>query len=306
MTGGLLVLALLTLLGAAIFARVGARFTDWLVRPQWNFAAAYALARLAETLATSVAAREEARDAQGNIAAADPARDRVRPLAVVLPVLQRAARSRLRSVHLRRRGRKISEDAVAFASILVQTVEAVDPYVAGHSRAVAEYAEGIAEWMKLPRRVQARIRVAALLHDVGKIGLPTALLTRSGALTLEERRVMQQHAVIGERLTASMSVDLAEIVRHHHERYDGQGYPDGLAGDAIPLEARIIAVADAYDAMTAPRPYRDAMPDVVARLRLAQAVGTQFDPGVVAAFEARLSAAGSGLPARMTRTGAVI
>jgi HD-GYP domain-containing protein (c-di-GMP phosphodiesterase class II) len=132
-----------------------------------------------------------------------------------------------------------------------------------------------------------------LVHDVGKIGLPAGLLEKPGALTLDERREMERHSVIGEEILRNVDdySEIAAIVRHHHERIDGTGYPDGLRGDEIPLLARIIAVADAYNAMTSDRPYRDAMPSRVARLRLAQAVESQFDTGVVAAFEAILATA---------------
>jgi HD-GYP domain-containing protein (c-di-GMP phosphodiesterase class II) len=128
---------------------------------------------------------------------------------------------------------------------------------------------------------------------MGKIGLPAGLLEKPGALTLEERRHMEEHSAIGERILSKVEnyAEIARIVRHHHERVDGLGYPDGLAADEIPLLARIIAVADAYNAMTSDRPYRDAMPSRVARLRLAQAVESQFDTGVVAAFEAILASA---------------
>jgi HD-GYP domain-containing protein (c-di-GMP phosphodiesterase class II) len=131
------------------------------------------------------------------------------------------------------------------------------------------------------------------VHDIGKIGLPPGLLEKPGALTLEERRQMEEHSVIGERILAKVDdyAEIAKIVRHHHERIDGQGYPDGLTGDDIPLLSRIIAVADAYNAMTSDRPYRDAMPSQVARMRLAQAVESQFDTTVTAAFEAILASA---------------
>jgi HD-GYP domain-containing protein (c-di-GMP phosphodiesterase class II) len=122
------------------------------------------------------------------------------------------------------------------------------------------------------------------------------LLEKPGALTLDERREMQRHSEIGERILGNVDTysEIAGIVRHHHERVDGQGYPDGLGSDEIPLLSRIIAVADAYNAMTSDRPYRDAMPSRVARLRLAQAVETQFDTAVVAAFEAILAGANEG------------
>ena len=129
------------------------------------------------------------------------------------------------------------------------------------------------------------------MHDIGKIGLPAGLLEKAGPLTLEERRQMEQHPVIGERILAKIEdyAEIATVVRHHHERVDGAGYPDGLGDEDIPLLSRIITVADAYNAMTSQRPYRDAMPVAVARLRLAQAVESQFDTTVVAAFEAVLA-----------------
>ena len=147
--------------------------------------------------------------------------------------------------------------------------------------------------MGLPAADQDKAFLCGLVHDVGKIGLPAALLDKDGPLTLEERRQMQEHSAIGERILREVDTysDIASIVRFHHERIDGQGYPDGIPGDEIPQLSRIIAVADAYNAMTSDRPYRDAMPSRVARLRLAQAVETQFDTSVVAAFEAILAGA---------------
>jgi HD-GYP domain-containing protein (c-di-GMP phosphodiesterase class II) len=126
-----------------------------------------------------------------------------------------------------------------------------------------------------------------------KIGLPPGLLEKPGALTLDERRQMETHSEIGERILANVDdyAEIAKVVRHHHERIDGEGYPSRIQGDEIPLLSRIIAVADAYNAMTSDRPYRDAMPSRVARMRLAQAVETQFDTTVVAAFEAILAGA---------------
>src|SRR4029453_14112392 len=135
--------------------------------------------------------------------------------------------------------------------------------------------------------------LCGLLHDIGKVGLPAGLLEKPGALTLEERRRMEEHSEIGERILSKVEgyEDIAKIVRHHHERIDGNGYPDQLGADDIPMISRIIAVADAYNAMKSGPPYRDAMPSGVARLRLSQAVGTQFDTTVVAAFEAILAQA---------------
>jgi putative nucleotidyltransferase with HDIG domain len=200
--------------------------------------------------------------------------------------------------------RRLAEDLVdanlqleranlSFASALVATLDARDRYTAGHSAAVAIYARNIAERLELEPRQQQLVHLCGLVHDIGKIGLPPGLLEKPGALTLEERRQMEEHPAIGERILAKVDdyAEIAKIVRHHHERVDGQGYPDGLVGEEIPLLSRIISVADAYNAMTSDRPYRDAMPSQVARLRLAQAVESQFDTTIVAAFEAILAGA---------------
>jgi putative nucleotidyltransferase with HDIG domain len=182
---------------------------------------------------------------------------------------------------------------LSFASALVATLDARDRYTAGHSAAVAVYSRDIAGRMGLSAAEQQSVHLAGLVHDIGKVGLPPGLLEKEGPLSLEERRIMQGHSEIGERILANVDGynDIAQVVRHHHERIDGEGYPDGRAGDEIPLLSRIIAVADAYNAMTSDRPYREAMPSRVARMRLAQAVGSQFDTSVVAAFEAILATA---------------
>ncbi len=180
---------------------------------------------------------------------------------------------------------------LSFATALVATLDARDRYTAGHSAAVAIYSRDIAERMGLSVQEQNLVHLCGLVHDIGKVGLPPGLLEKPGALTLDERRLMEEHAAIGERILSKVEdyAEIARIVRHHHERVDGLGYPDSLIGEEIPLLAKIIAVADSYDAMTSDRPYRDAMPSRVARLRLAQAVESQFDTSVVAAFEAILA-----------------
>jgi putative nucleotidyltransferase with HDIG domain len=182
---------------------------------------------------------------------------------------------------------------LSFATALVATLDARDRYTAGHSAAVAIYARDIAERMGLTEEEQRLAHLCGLVHDIGKIGLSPGLLEKPGALTLDERRQMEEHSAIGERILRKVDdySEIARIVRHHHERVDGAGYPDGIRGQEIPLISRIIGVADAYNAMTSDRPYRDAMPSRVARLRLAQAVEAQFDTNVVAAFEAILAGA---------------
>jgi putative nucleotidyltransferase with HDIG domain len=196
---------------------------------------------------------------------------------------------------------------LSFATALVATLDARDRYTAGHSAAVAVYARDIAERLGLSESDQRLAHLAGLVHDIGKIGLPPGLLEKVGPLTLDERRQMEAHPVIGERILRNVEgyEEIAGVVRYHHERLDGQGYPDGLSVGEIPLLARVLAVADAYDAMTSDRPYRDAMSSDLARLRLAQGVGTQFDTGVVAAFEAILVGAAADYPVRETRVPAV-
>jgi putative nucleotidyltransferase with HDIG domain len=201
---------------------------------------------------------------------------------------QRQATGELQEANVR-----LEHANMSFAAALVATLDARDRYTAGHSTAVAIYSRDIAMKMGLSPEDQQSAHLAGLVHDIGKIGLPPGLLEKEGPLSLEERRIMQTHSEIGERILANVDdyAAIANIVRHHHERIDGNGYPDGVAVDDIPLIARIIGVADAYNAMTSDRPYREAMPSPVARLRLAQAVGSQFDVTVVAAFEAILAIA---------------
>jgi putative nucleotidyltransferase with HDIG domain len=188
---------------------------------------------------------------------------------------------------------RLASANLSFATALVTTLDARDRYTAGHSAAVAIYARDIAVRMSLTSEEQRLVHLCGLVHDIGKVGLPAGLLEKPGPLSLEERRVMETHSEIGERILAKVDdySEIASVVRHHHERFDGNGYPDGRAADEIPLLSRIISVADAYNAMTSDRPYREAMPSRVARLRLAQAVESQFDTSVVAAFEAILAGA---------------
>jgi putative nucleotidyltransferase with HDIG domain len=199
---------------------------------------------------------------------------------------QRELTDELRSANAR-----LESAGLSFASALVAALDARDEYTAGHSAAVARYSQDIAERLGLSDEEQQLAHLCGLVHDIGKVALPAGLLEKPGPLTLEERRQMEEHPAVGERILAKVEnyAEIARIVRHHHERVDGNGYPDALVGDDIPSISRILAVADAYDAMTSDRPYREAMPSRVARLRIAQAVGSQFDTTVVAAFEAILA-----------------
>ncbi len=186
---------------------------------------------------------------------------------------------------------RLEAASVSFASALVAALDARDHYTAGHSASVAVYARDIAQRMGLTDEEQKLAHLAGLLHDIGKVGLPPSILEKAGPLTPEERREMELHSVIGERILARVDdyTDVARMVRHHHERLDGAGYPDGLTGEEIPLVSRIITVADAYGAMTSARSYRNALPSRTARERLWEGSGSQFDPQIVEAFDAVLT-----------------
>jgi putative nucleotidyltransferase with HDIG domain len=181
--------------------------------------------------------------------------------------------------------------SLSFAGGLVAALDARDHYTAGHSETVAIFSRDIACRLGLPPEQQQLAHLAGLLHDIGKVGLPPGILEKAGPLTAEERRDMEKHSVIGERILNSVDdfAEVARIVRHHHERLDGTGYPDGLRGEEIPLISRIVAVADAYGAMTSGRSYRNALPLGVAQTRLREAAGIQFDAEVVNALESVLS-----------------
>ena len=176
---------------------------------------------------------------------------------------------------------------MATVEALAAAVDAKDPYTRGHSQRVSAYAAAVAEALGLSAAEIARVRLAGLLHDVGKIGVPDAILTKPGRLTAEEFAIIQQHPTIGEHMLAGVPFlrEILPAVRHHHERWDGRGYPDGLAELALPRDAAILAVADSFDAMTSSRTYRAALPASEARRRVREGSGTQFDPRAVAAFE---------------------
>lgn len=168
---------------------------------------------------------------------------------------------------------------------LANALDAQDTYLDGHSRRVARYSEKIARRMGLSRQEAARIRAAAAVHDVGKLHVSKEVLDKPGALTDDEFAIIRRHSLGGAEMVEPVGDDeLTSIVRHHHERLDGRGYPDALKGEQIPLGARIVAVADTFDAITSPRPYRPAARHRVAIDTLREAAGTQLDPDAVKAF----------------------
>lgn len=173
-------------------------------------------------------------------------------------------------------------------SAILATLEVRDPATGSHSQRVARISALLGEHLGFCSERRQRLFVAASLHDIGKIGVPDGVLHKPGRLTPREQLWVQQHPRTGFEILEKISLlrGVARFVLYHHERYDGQGYPDGLQGEAIPLESRIIAVADAYDAMTSPRPYREALEESWARREILAHTEEQFDPQVVWAFEA--------------------
>ena len=169
---------------------------------------------------------------------------------------------------------------------LRRIVEAKDPYTRGHSDRVSDYSVLIGKKLGLPDADLEVLRIGGLFHDVGKVGVPDSILLKPGKLTDEEFAEIKKHPTVGAHIlsTAKTFEDFIPIVKYHHERYDGYGYPDGLKGEDIPYFARIAAVADTFDAMTSKRPYRDALPLDIVKAEFKKYSGIQFDPNVAEAF----------------------
>jgi putative two-component system response regulator len=180
---------------------------------------------------------------------------------------------------------KTYEDSL---TVLANAIELRDPYTRGHVERVAAYAVTLAGRMGWNEPRLQHLRFAGILHDIGKIHISEETLTKSGPLSTTEWQEMKQHPVTGAVMVKDISylAQAAAIVRHHHEQWDGGGYPDGLAGDTIPMEARIMAVADSFDAMTSTRPYRPALSLDQAYEEIVQGAGQRYDPTVVAVFQA--------------------
>lgn len=170
--------------------------------------------------------------------------------------------------------------------ILRQTVEAKDPYTRGHSDRVSEYSVLIGKKLGLDEKTLHILKIGGLFHDIGKIGIPDSILLKESKLSDEEYSQIKNHPMIGVHMLgdAAIFTDILPIVKHHHERYDGRGYPSQLVGDDIPYVARIAAVADTFDAMTSKRSYRDSLPIDVVRAEIERCSGTQFDPNIAKVF----------------------
>ena len=169
---------------------------------------------------------------------------------------------------------------------LAQTIDAKDKYTNGHSFRVAMYSMMIAKELGMSKQQQVDVYYLGLLHDIGKIGIPNAIINKTGKLTDEEYNKVKQHPIYGYEILSQIQSmpELSIGARYHHERIDGKGYPDGLTGDQIPFMAKIIAVTDSYDTMTSNRSYRKYLPQEVARSEIQNNIGTQFDPVPAAAM----------------------
>lgn len=168
-------------------------------------------------------------------------------------------------------------------NVLIRAIEASDPYTSGHSLRVSAYSEAIAKELGLPQGKIDLIKSAALLHDIGKIGIDKNILNKNGKLEKEEFETIKSHPEIGATIIADLSYlsNISDIIRHHHERNDGKGYPDGLSHNNIPLETSILTIADSFDAMTTNRPYRHSLSLEAALNEIKVNAGTQFNPDIV-------------------------
>lgn len=198
-------------------------------------------------------------------------------------------RERKQSQRLEQMVDELRTDYLAIVQTLALTVEAKDEYTRYHLERCKEYGLALAAEVE-PSMITPELQYGFLLHDVGKIGVPESILSKAGPLSADEMRVMRTHPLIGVQLVVPMKKVLddttIEVIRHHHERFDGTGYPDKLKGEQIPLSARVFSVVDAFDAMTTDRPYRQALSFQEGLERLKAGAGSQFDPDVVAAFDA--------------------
>ncbi len=183
------------------------------------------------------------------------------------------------------------EDTESILFALANVVEVKDEYTDHHLKRMAQYSQRLAQLASLSTTDQRYIRFGGILHDIGKVGISDMILRKPGKLTTEEYEIIKEHSALGEQIVQPMRFgeQVGPIVRGHHERWDGGGYPDGLEGEATPIGARIITLCDTFDAMTSDRPYRKALPDEVAINELKKHAGIQFDPNLVEIFVKNLA-----------------
>jgi len=179
-----------------------------------------------------------------------------------------------------------TQSCLEFAKVLAYTLEEKDPYTSGHSERVCYYSDFVSKRLSLSPKERSELQIASYLHDIGKIGISNRFINKKGTLTPTDWAVIKQHTRKSIELLVplNLSSNIISYIQHHHERYDGTGYPDGLAGEKIPLGARIIAISDSYDSMTSDRPYRKPLTNGDAKSELLKNAGKQFDPKLVALF----------------------
>jgi len=179
-----------------------------------------------------------------------------------------------------------NQGCLEFAKVLACTLEEKDPYTSGHSERVCYYSDFISKGLSLPAKDRTELQIASYLHDIGKIGISNRFINKKGTLTSTDWAIIKQHTKKSIELLGplNLSPNIISYIQHHHERFDGTGYPDGLAGNQIPLGARIIAISDSYDSMTSDRPYRKLLSNGEAKNELLKFAGKQFDPDLVSIF----------------------
>lgn len=178
------------------------------------------------------------------------------------------------------------QSSLEFAKVLAYTLEEKDPYTSGHSERVCYYSDFISKRLSFPPKERSELQIASYLHDIGKVGISNRFINKKGTLTPTDWAIIKQHTKksIELLIPLNLSPNILSYIQHHHERYDGTGYPDGLAGEQIPLGARIIAVSDSYDSMTSDRPYRKPLNNGDVKSELLKNAGKQFDPKLVSLF----------------------
>jgi len=179
-----------------------------------------------------------------------------------------------------------NQNCLEFAKVLAYTLEEKDPYTSGHSERVCYYSDFISKRLSFPPKERNELQIASYLHDIGKIGISNRFINKKGSLTSTDWAMIKQHTRKSIELLLPLNLPPAILgyIQHHHERYDGTGYPDGLSGEQIPLGARIIAISDSYDSMTSDRPYRRPLSNGDAKNELVKNAGKQFDPKLVSVF----------------------
>jgi putative nucleotidyltransferase with HDIG domain len=179
-----------------------------------------------------------------------------------------------------------NQKCLEFAKVLAYTLEEKDPYTSGHSERVCYYSDIVCKRLSLPPKERSELQIASYLHDIGKVGISNRFINKKGTLTSTDWAIIKQHTNKSIELLVplNLSPNIISFIQHHHERFDGTGYPDGLAGDRIPWGARIIAISDSYDSMTSDRPYRKPLSNGEAKNELLKCTGKQFDPNLVGIF----------------------